>query len=119
MIDKREAELPFVPFVNGWHPLQDDCESACTMQLALPRACVNRGTVIRFHAAHNPDGSINPIGTAKMFNSYSAFPALQSRLFVDGAMLTTRLSNYSGESLIADGVPTCPFGVRARSNVEN
>ena len=118
-IDRREAELPSEPAVNGWHPLQGDCASACTMQLALPKACVHPLAVVRFHAAHNPDGSINPVGTAEMFNSYAAFPLLQARLARDGAMLTTRLRSYMGRTLIADGVPTCPFGVRARSNVEN
>ena len=113
LIDEREARLPYTPFVNGWRPLPDDCESACTMQLSLFRACVHPDSIIRFHAAHNPVGSVNPVGTAKMFNSYSAFPELQDRLFKDQAMLTLRLTSYRGSTLISAGVPQCPPGARA------
>lgn len=108
MIDQYAIEMLATPAVNGWRPLPDDCESACTMRLSLPGACVRPGSVIRFHAAHNPNGSINPVGTASMFNSYAAFPVLQDRLFRDGAMLTTRLTNYGGSTLISTGVPECP-----------
>lgn len=81
------------------------CASACTMKLGARNVCVNADAQLWFHAARNPDGRVNQLGTLLMEQQYpSSIRAWASR---SGALVSTQFTVMSGAQAIALGVPSC------------
>jgi len=81
------------------------CASACTMKLGARNACVHSDTQLWFHAARNPDGQVNALGTLIMMQEYPH--AIRAWASHSGALLSTRFSTMSGAQAIALGVSNC------------
>ena len=69
------------------------CQSACTMFLALPNVCIERGARLLFHAG------AQPIATQRMMNSYNS--KLRAYLTARGAMDTPAFHTISGSDMIS------------------
>lgn len=77
------------------------CQSACTMFLALPNACVEPGATLLFHGGKTAEG------TERMFNSYNG--KLRSYLAARGVMKGPAFHAISGAELIGKfGYRRCP-----------
>lgn len=103
-IIEREARKPV-------SPLPSCCLSACTMRLALPRACVHPGTILGFHGASDQIGRIMPSGNRVLMATYGRYPKLQAHISANGWLNSLELKHLSGRDLRAFGVPYCPKGV--------
>jgi hypothetical protein len=79
------------------------CQSACTMFLALPNACVEPSARLLFHAGQTPEG------THRMFNSYNA--RLRGYLTANRIMESPTFHTISGRDMINRfGYRACPEG---------
>jgi len=77
------------------------CQSACTMFLSLPNACVEPSARLLFHAGKTPEGTQN------MLNSYNA--KLRSYVLANGIMETQKFHTISGRDIINRfGYRACP-----------
>ena len=77
------------------------CQSACTMFLALPNACVEPSARLLFHAGQTPEG------TRRMFDSYNA--RLRSYLTANRIMESPAFHTISGRDVISRfGYRACP-----------
>jgi hypothetical protein len=77
------------------------CQSACTMFLALPNACVEPSARLLFHAGQTPEG------TRRMFDSYNA--QLRSYLTANRIMESPAFHTISGRDMISKfGYRACP-----------
>ena len=77
------------------------CQSACTMFLSLPNACVEPSARLLFHTAKTPQG------TSDMINSYNG--KLRAYLSARGAMDTPAFHTISGRDMISKfGYRRCP-----------
>ena len=81
--------------------IRGHCQSACTMFLSLPNACVEPSARLLFHAAKTPQG------TSDMINSYNG--KLRAYLSARGAMDTPAFHTISGRDMISKfGYRRCP-----------
>ena len=87
------------------------CASACTMKLGVRRACIYPDAQLWFHAARNPDGRINALGTLIMWEKYPA--GVRSWAANSGALSSAQFTTLSGAQAIALGVRAC---ARAQSD---
>jgi len=77
------------------------CQSACTMFLALPNACVEPSARLLFHAGQTPEG------TRRMFDSYNG--RLRSYLTANRVMESPAFHTISGSDMISKfGYRACP-----------
>jgi hypothetical protein len=77
------------------------CQSACTMFLALPNACVEPSARLLFHAGQTPEG------TRRMFDSYNG--RLRSYLTANRVMESPTFHTISGRDMISKfGYRACP-----------
>lgn len=77
------------------------CQPACTMFLALPKACIGPNARLLFHAG------AQPIATQRMMNSYNA--KLRAYLTANRAMETAAFHTVSGGDMIRKfGYRACP-----------
>jgi len=77
------------------------CQSACTMFLSLPNACVEPSARLLFHAAKTPRG------TSDMINSYNG--KLRAYLTANGVMERSAFHTISGRDMISKfGYRRCP-----------
>lgn len=81
--------------------IKGHCQSACTMFLALPNACVEPSAQLLFHAGSNARA------TSDMMNSYNS--ALQAYLNERGVMNSPAFHTISGSDIIRKfGYKACP-----------
>ena len=99
-IIQREAIKPV-------SPLPSCCLSACTMRLALPRACVYPDKIVGFHSAHNGNGNLSPLWNNVLMASYQRYPKLQVYIKRNGYLNSFELKHLSGVDLNRMGVPYC------------
>jgi hypothetical protein len=82
--------------------IRGHCQSACTMFLALPNACVEPSARLLFHAAKTPRG------TSDMLNSYNS--KLRSYLIANRIMESPKFHTISGRDMIGRfGYRACPW----------
>ena len=84
------------------------CASACTMKLGARNACVHSDAQLWFHAARNPDGEVNALGTLMMMQEYPR--AIRAWATSRGALHSTQFTTMSGAQAIALGMPNCERG---------
>jgi hypothetical protein len=81
--------------------IRGQCQSACTMFLAIKNVCIERSARLRFHAGSNP------LATARMKGHYNA--RLQGYLEVGDHMGTRVFHTISGNEMISRfGYRECP-----------
>ena len=79
-----------------------ECRSACTLALSLPKVCVYRSSVLRFHQAYDRNTKeIDHRISDQLFRSYPA--AVRARL----GYLTRKYKSLSGVELIRLGLRDC------------
>jgi hypothetical protein len=77
------------------------CQSACTMFLALPNACLEPSARLLFH------GAKLPVGTRRMLNSYNS--KLRRHLIANRIMESPQFHTISGRDMIHRfGYRACP-----------
>ena len=81
------------------------CASACTMKLGARNVCIHSDAQLWFHAARNPNGAVNALGTLIMMQEYPN--AIRAWAKNSGALVSTRFSTMSGAEAIALGVSNC------------
>lgn len=89
-----------------------ECRSACTLALSLPRVCVLPSSVLRFNQIYDRRAKkVDVAATDEMFRSYPQ--AVRSRL----GYLTRKYKTLSGSELIALGIRNCATDETLREQV--
>ena len=105
-VAQREAVVASELKSNAPVRLPFNCDSACTMQLADPDACIQRGSSLGIHA-----GSVNGVAdertTETIFSYYYRYPKFQADIRARHAMATLQITVYSAAKMHTFGVPYC------------
>jgi hypothetical protein len=84
-----------------------NCQSACTMFLAIRNVCIEPGATPRFHAGKDKKGNISAVATGRMLATYNS--RLRAYLAANHAMDTFAFHAVSETDMVRKfGYHACP-----------